>query len=92
MLKINLTGGVIKLLALMPEQIFNNSFNFPHYFYAEQFSGRPAWKSFLRQQIEKIVILTNDEFRFVMTRFTARSFKKHPYVVQPPKDTEHCTT
>lgn len=36
----------------------------------------------LRKQIEKIVALTDEEFQFVMTHFTARSFKKHQYVVQ----------
>jgi len=36
----------------------------------------------LRKQIEKIVSLTDEEFRFVMTHFVARSFKKHQYVVQ----------
>lgn len=36
----------------------------------------------LRRQIEKIVTLTDEEFRFVMTHFTARTFRKHQYVVQ----------
>lgn len=36
----------------------------------------------LRQQIEKIVSLTDEEFRFVMTHFTARQYRKHQYVVQ----------
>lgn len=36
----------------------------------------------LRQQIEKIVKLTDDEFRFVMSHFTARTLKKHQYLVQ----------
>jgi CRP-like cAMP-binding protein len=36
----------------------------------------------LRKQIEKIVTLTDEEFRFVMTHFTYRNFKKHQYVVQ----------
>jgi len=36
----------------------------------------------LRQQIEKIVTLTDDEFAFVLTHFAHRDFKKHQYVVQ----------
>lgn len=36
----------------------------------------------LRKQIEKIVKLTDDEFRFVMSHFTARTLKKHQYLVQ----------
>jgi len=36
----------------------------------------------LRKQIEKIVELTDEEFRFVLTHFTARTFRKHQYVVQ----------
>ncbi|MBC3789111.1 Crp/Fnr family transcriptional regulator [Spirosoma utsteinense] len=36
----------------------------------------------LRRQIEKIVTLTDEEFRFVLTHFTARTVKKHQYVVQ----------
>jgi CRP-like cAMP-binding protein len=45
----------------------------------------------LRAQIEKIVKLTDDEFKFVLTYFTQRSYKKHQYVVQAnspaPNDT-----
>src|SRR5438067_2511270 len=36
----------------------------------------------LRQQIEKIVKLTDEEFSFALSHFTARSFRKHQYVVQ----------
>lgn len=36
----------------------------------------------LRRQIEKIVKLTDEEFSFVLTHFTQRSYKKHQYVVQ----------
>ncbi len=36
----------------------------------------------LRQQIEKIVKLTDEEFAFVLTHFTPRQFKRHQYVVQ----------
>lgn len=36
----------------------------------------------LREQVEKIVKLTDDEFDFVLSHFTKRSFKKHQYVVQ----------
>jgi CRP-like cAMP-binding protein len=36
----------------------------------------------LREQIEKIVKLTDEEFRFVLSHFTAKYFRKHQYVVQ----------
>lgn len=36
----------------------------------------------LRQQIEKIVVLTDDEFQFVLSHFSVKSFKKHQYVLQ----------
>jgi CRP-like cAMP-binding protein len=36
----------------------------------------------LRKQIEKIVPLTDEEFRFVLAHFTARTFRKHQYLVQ----------
>jgi CRP-like cAMP-binding protein len=39
-------------------------------------------ENLLRQQIEKIVKLTDEEFAFVLTHFTHRAFKKHQYVVQ----------
>jgi len=45
----------------------------------------------LRTQIEKIVKLTDDEFSFVLSHFTARSYKKHQYLVQPnnPAPNDH---
>jgi CRP-like cAMP-binding protein len=39
-------------------------------------------ENLLRQQIEKIVKLSDEEFAFVLTHFTHRAFKKHQYVVQ----------
>ncbi|AMR31634.1 Crp/Fnr family transcriptional regulator [Mucilaginibacter sp. PAMC 26640] len=36
----------------------------------------------LRNQIEKIVKLTDEEFRFVLSHFDIRSYKKHQYVQQ----------
>ena len=36
----------------------------------------------LRMQIEKIVKLTEEEFSFVLTFFTPKSYKKHQYLVQ----------
>jgi CRP-like cAMP-binding protein len=36
----------------------------------------------LRKQIEKIVKLTDEEFQFVLTHFSWRSYRKHQYVVQ----------
>jgi len=36
----------------------------------------------LRQQIEKIVPLTDDEFRLVLSHFSVGNYKKHQYIVQ----------
>lgn len=36
----------------------------------------------LRNQIEKIVNLTDEEFEFVLSHFKMRRYKKHQYVVQ----------
>jgi len=36
----------------------------------------------LRKQIERIVKLSDDEFRFVLSHFVLKSFKKHQYIVQ----------
>ena len=36
----------------------------------------------LRKQIEKLVKLTDDEFQFVLSHFSAKAFKKHQYVLQ----------
>lgn len=36
----------------------------------------------LRKQIEKIVKLTDEEFRFVLSHFIFRTYRKHQYVVQ----------
>jgi CRP-like cAMP-binding protein len=35
----------------------------------------------LRQQIEKIVKLTDEEFAFVLTYFTFKTFRRHEYIV-----------
>jgi CRP-like cAMP-binding protein len=36
----------------------------------------------LRQQIEKIIKLTDEEFQFVLSHFSVKKFKKHQYVLQ----------
>ncbi|MET3115514.1 CRP-like cAMP-binding protein [Pedobacter sp. CG_S7] len=36
----------------------------------------------LRKQIEEIVKLTDEEFQFVLTHFTPRTYRKHQYLVQ----------
>lgn len=36
----------------------------------------------LRQQIEKIVTLTDEEFAYVLSHFVSKKFKKHQFVVQ----------
>jgi CRP-like cAMP-binding protein len=36
----------------------------------------------LRQQIEKITLLTDTEFDYIFSHFTAKKFKKHQFVIQ----------
>ena len=36
----------------------------------------------LRNQIEKIVKLTDEEFQFVLSHFSVKAFRKHQYVLQ----------
>lgn len=36
----------------------------------------------LREHIEKIIQLTDDEFEFVRTHFTTKKFKKHQFLIQ----------
>lgn len=36
----------------------------------------------LRQHIERVVPLTDDEFAFVSTHFTTKRFKKHQFIIQ----------
>lgn len=36
----------------------------------------------LREHIEKIVPLTDDEFTFVLAHFTIKRFKKHQFLIQ----------
>ncbi|ASZ13884.1 Crp/Fnr family transcriptional regulator [Chitinophaga pendula] len=39
-------------------------------------------EAMLRQHIEKIVKLTEEEFEFVLSHFTYKKFKKHQYLIQ----------
>src|SRR5689334_2927133 len=43
----------------------------------------------LRQQIEKIVSLTDEEFAYVMSHFIPKKFKKHQFVVQEGQPVEY---
>lgn len=36
----------------------------------------------LREHIEKIIALSDDEFAFVLTHFTSKKFKKHQFLIQ----------
>ena len=36
----------------------------------------------LREHIEKIIPLTNDEFSFISEHFSTRKFKKHQFIIQ----------
>ncbi len=46
-------------------------------------------EAILRQQIEKIVKLTDEEFRFVLSHFSFKTFKKHQYLVQAGMPAPH---
>ncbi|OOQ61150.1 Crp/Fnr family transcriptional regulator [Mucilaginibacter pedocola] len=43
----------------------------------------------LREHIEKIVPLSDEEFAFVARHFTARKYKKHQFLVQPGDAVKH---
>ncbi len=43
----------------------------------------------LRNQIEKIVKLTDEEFQFVLSHFTVRTYRKHQYLVQAGDPAPH---
>jgi CRP-like cAMP-binding protein len=43
----------------------------------------------LRQQIEKIVSLTDDEFEFVLSHFKEKNFKKHQIIIQEGEFVQH---
>ncbi|RBL89477.1 Crp/Fnr family transcriptional regulator [Chitinophaga flava] len=43
----------------------------------------------LRQHIEKIVALTDDEFAFVCTHFTTKSFRKREFIIQQGERVGH---
>jgi len=43
----------------------------------------------LRQQIEKIISLTNSEFDYILPHFVAKKFKKHQFVIQEGQTVEN---
>lgn len=43
--------------------------------------------SILRQQIEKITLLTDKEFEYILSHFVNKKFKKHQFVLQANEDT-----
>lgn len=45
---------------------------------------------FLRDHIEKILPLTDEELTFVSTHFTTRKYKKHQYLVQEGDEVKYC--
>lgn len=45
---------------------------------------------FLRQHIEKIVSLTDEEFAFVFSHFTPKKYKKHQYLIQEGDEVKNC--
>jgi len=40
----------------------------------------------LRQQIEKITPLSDEEFDYILSHFTAKKFKKHQFLIQEGND------
>lgn len=43
----------------------------------------------LREHIEKIVSLSDDEYAFVSSHFTAKKFKKHQFLIQEGEPVKH---
>ncbi|WDF76753.1 Crp/Fnr family transcriptional regulator [Mucilaginibacter sp. KACC 22773] len=43
----------------------------------------------LRNHIEKIVLLNDDEYEFVLSHFTAKKFKKHQFLIQEGESVKH---
>jgi len=44
----------------------------------------------LRQHIEKIVPLTDDEFAFISSHFTIKSYKKREFLIQKGESVKYC--
>jgi len=44
----------------------------------------------LREHIEKIVTLTDDEFTFVCAHFTVKKYKKHQFLIQEGDAVKYC--
>lgn len=44
----------------------------------------------LREHIEKIIPLTDDEYAFVRSHFTTKKFKKHQFLIQEGEAVKHC--
>jgi CRP-like cAMP-binding protein len=45
---------------------------------------------FLRNHIEKILPLTDEEFAFVSSHFSTRQYRKHQYLVQEGDEVKYC--
>lgn len=43
----------------------------------------------LRQQIEKVTSLTDDEFEYILSHFTTKKLKKHQFLVQQGDSVKH---
>jgi CRP-like cAMP-binding protein len=43
---------------------------------------KTKWGKFLKQHIEKLTPVTDEEFDHILSHFTARQLKKHQYIVQ----------
>ena len=45
--------------------------------------------SYLRQHIEKIIPLTDEEFDYIFTHFTTKKYKRHQFIIQEDEDATH---
>jgi CRP-like cAMP-binding protein len=46
-------------------------------------------KQLLRQQIEKIIPLTDEEFEYVWSHFTYKKYKKHQFIIQEGQNVDY---
>lgn len=52
------------------------------YLAGQVYTPRKAMQQQLREHLEKVVPLTDEEFALVLTHFTAKRFKKHQFLIQ----------
>lgn len=62
---------------------------FPDLNFAIIFNNRSTMYQSLREHIEKIISLSEDEFAFVCTHFSIKKFKKHQFLVQEGEEVKY---